>query len=124
MQVLWFMFACMTYLFDLPNYTKQNINRIKSYMECYIKFLMTWYLQYKISHRMEFSTMTYILKNLYISGQYQVVRHLDVMINLFDSPNSWQHTDYSPKYNFQISFPGYDLINIMSSNMYLKFESE
>ena len=38
MQVLWFMFACMTYLFDLPNYTKQNINRIKSYMECYIKF--------------------------------------------------------------------------------------
>ena len=55
MQVLWFMLACMTYLFDLPNYTKQNINRIKSYMECYIKFLMTWYLQYKISHRMEFS---------------------------------------------------------------------
>ena len=73
-------------------------------------------------------TMTYVLKNLYISGQYQVVRHLDVMTNLFDSPNSWQHTDYSPKYNlewnFPIGFPGYDLINIMSSNMYLKFESE
>ena len=72
--------------------------------------------------------MTYILKNLYISGQYQVVRHLDVMTNLFDSPNSWQHTDYSPKYklewNFQIGLWGYDLINIMSSNMYLEFESD
>ena len=31
---------------------------------------------------------------------------------------------YKLEWNFQIGFPDYDLINIMSSNMYLKFESE